>query len=168
MKRIICLFAALVLAFASVAIADIDLSAMTDDELLKLKEQIEAELSKRQENTSEEVVFDDSRYGKCVYTGYVLDELYENKCIILQFRFTNTTNKSAIYLYTLAMAFQDGIGLEKYALDVDDKYISQVMMPYVQPGYSCDFCLIFALRNDTSPVEVESYRNDAYLTLPIK
>lgn len=160
MKRLISICLLFVFA-VSFAIADgIDLTAMTDDELIALRESINTELSRRQNETQDEIVVVDDSQGKLVYKRHWIEN---GNRLVIEYEYTNTTSSADSFWPSLWIdVFQDGI-------ELDSAYGSyETRTPNIRPGYSYTVYQLCTLRNQTSPIEIEySYFSRHFsMTLP--
>lgn len=78
------------------------------------------------------------------------------KVIIINYDFTNNSEKSASALWALgSKAFQNGIELESAILIMNDAYDASTAQKEIKPGVTIENCQTAFVLDDNSPVEFE-------------
>ena len=92
-------------------------------------------------------------------TGFDLVEDYDgNPALVVYLIWTNTTDETRMFTATYGVnAFQDGIGLDPAILVLDDETVITYTdtMTEIRPGATVEVMVAFALRSDSSIIEVE-------------
>lgn len=139
MKKLFCLIAAAMMILSAAA-AEIDLSAMTIEELEDLRTRIDVEIARRTVPAVGERVYQD-QYGSLVFTRSEVRSLLGNRYLYLYFDWTNLGTGESSFLGWANYEFhQDGVNL----YGAGDNTYTQV-----RPGTTIGISLYCTLRSDS-------------------
>lgn len=138
MKRLFCLIAAAMMIMTAAA-AEIDLSAMTDEELRTLRDQIDTELASRALPGEEDLVHE-NEYARIVLKSYEITKgLSGSKKITLNLEWTNKSDSADHLSWRLsAEAYADGISIhcskENFYTDIRPNVTYQATVSCTAPS----------------------------------
>lgn len=160
MKKLLALLLAFILCGATTALASsIDLSAMTDEELLQLQSEIEAELSAR-------AAFVPKADGMLLAGALgdydiALTEIRRAvgsgnaPCVILTFRFTNNSDTPQMFLMSIDQTVRQNGVLCEAAIHTIPSVDSLKEIIAVGSGETIEVQTAYGLNDTESPIEIE-------------
>lgn len=155
MKKLVCLVCAFMM-MAAVAVADVDLSAMSTEDLITLRDQISRELANRdaEARIGEYIAEFDGDTGFAGLTSInVTKDRSGADVLVLDFDYRNTTNNEQTILTAIwTKAYQNGTSLE-IAPFIDSAATST--LTNVQPGALVNHCRKYYYLKDPDAPSVE-------------
>lgn len=157
LKQIIAIILAVLIlvgVVASVFAQEIDLSKLTDEQLIELSNNIKAEQNKREASNELGLL-------KAEFNNYTLNVLSFSKesdafgkaCVVFKVGFTNNTQKDLMYsTEAFIAAYQNNTRLS-YAVYSGEKDSSFITKP-VKPAETAIYYEVFSLLDETSPVKL--------------
>lgn len=151
MKRIFAsLLLVMVLLGSTAASAAVDLTAMTDDELRTLAVDVFTELDRRSESAVNRI----GAYNVEIKDAELMKDEDGGDCLVVTFEWSHEKEEAQTFFWSFYYyAFQDGI-----EIGVPDAYVDMPQNTQdtrIKAGAVLQTQIAFALRNTTSPVEVE-------------